>query len=810
MRKYGLSKSIFTMLLLFLVVNTAVGLKTAYCKPQPKTTTTQTISTQVPPVIDVSQVFVQAENDEKSVLALLNDALALDQNMKAPDRLEERIELSLKKIEKMHKQHVLTINFINQAVAEWQKELGQLESYFQYLGENLKKIESAKAEITTMRDKWLSSGDAYQKIGQMTAHQRAMEMLVFFDDNLKKLENASKERLTEQEKIGAQKSSLEDHIKYLTDMRQMLALSKWQQDKPSVVSRDFYSSFRWLGTASVMERWSQYWVEASDYYRSAQKKVAVELIVVLLLWWYLRGRFKKITDDEETTSSEEIRAILRHSFMISLLLVALAASLWHKSAPVLVTEIINVFVFIPVVVFLLELIKEKQLKLFLWGMALTYLLGIIRTFFMGFAPWDRLFTIIHISLGLAIAIVFYPRGESAKLIFGEGGAFKWSARGKVALWWLFAIALLMQLAGYHTGSLIIVDGAFGSVYLSLGVLALYRLFKSFFALVISSKTLQKFKVFLTRKELVSAVINIWFKRIAFLFWFYFLLKIWSLDESVGNFLSKIGKMGFRYGENRFNIEKLFLALVTIYFSILLARLIRFLLEEEVYPRREVPEGVRGMISQTIKYFIVLIGFLMGLSLLGVKLQNITILASAFGVGIGFGLQNIVNNFVSGIILFIERPIKIGDVFELNGTSGLVKKIGIRTTIIETWDKAEIIIPNGEILSGKLTNWSLSDRQARLVIPVDVAYGSSPRQVIDLLLQTANKHTEVLKEPPPSAFFLGFGDSALQFELRCFVADVSTRIRISSELRTAIYEEFNKAGIEIPFPQRDVYIKSLPK
>lgn len=810
MHKYGLSKSIFIMLLFAMVANTAVGVKTTYGKPLPKTATTQTMSTQVSPVIDVSQVFVQAENDEKSILALLNDALALEQNMKAPDRLEERIELSAKKVEKMHKQHVLTINFINQALTEWQWELGQLESYFQYLGESLKKIEAARAEINTMREKWASSANAYQKMGEIGAQQKAMEMIAFFDDNLKKLENASKERLTEQEKIGAQKNSLEDHIKYLTDMREMLALSKWQQDKPSVVSRDFYSSFKGVGLTSVMEQWSQYWGEAGDYYRSAQKKLAVELIVVLLLWWYLRGQFKKITDNEETASTEEIKAVLTHSFMISLLLVALVASLWHKSAPVLVTEIINLFVFIPVVVFLLELIKEKQLKIFLWGMALTYLLGIIRTFFMGFAPWDRLFTIAHICLGLAITIIFYPRGESAKLIFGEGRAFKWSARGKVALWWLFAVALLMQLAGYHTGSLIIADGAFGSVYLSLGVLALYRLFKSFFALVISGRTLQNFRIFLTRKDLVSAVINMWFKRIAFLFWFYFLLKVWNLDESAGKVLSKIGSIGLGYGENRFNIEKLFLALVALYFSILVARLVRFLLEEEVYPRREVPEGVRGMISQTVKYFIVLIGFLMGLSLLGVKLQNITILASAFGVGIGFGLQNIVNNFVSGVILFIERPIKIGDVFELNGTSGLVKKIGIRTTIIETWDKAEIIIPNGEILSGKLTNWSLSDRQARLVIPVDVAYGSSPRQVIDLLLQTANKHTEVLKEPPPSAFFLGFGESALQFELRCFVADVSTRIRVSSELRTAIYEEFNKAGIEIPFPQRDVHIKSLPK
>lgn len=792
------------VIFIFFAIASATREKNAYGQPlataeqtAPKETTSPAL------IIDVSEVFLQAENDEKTISSLINEAMSADTKLQPQQDIEEKISSNFKKIERMRQQQVLSINFINQTLAEWKSELLVTENNFRRLAESLKKIESAKNQLTDMRGKWASSRKVYKEMGIDSAYQKATEMVAKLEENLKALDEAAKERLGEQEKVSFQKTTLENHIKYLTEVRDLLALSKWQQDKPSVISRDFYISFTTFKSSNIKEQWSHYRLDGWDYYYSSQKKIALELIVLLLFWWYLKNRFK-----EEKTDSEEIKIILRHPLVISVLVIALAANLWHKSAPMLVKEIINLLIFIPVMALLVELIKEKQLKFFLWGMALTYFVGIVRTLFIGFPPLDRLLIILHICLGLVVTVIFYPRDESAKLIFGEGQAFKWSARGRSALLVIFGIALLMQLAGYNTGSITLSDAAFGSVYLSLGVLAVYRLLKSIFSMTLESSFLQRFRISSTGKVVIKNVTILWLKRIAFFLWIYFLLEIWDLDERVGKILSKVGDFGVGYGENRFNLEKLFLAIAAIYFSILLAKLAKFVLEEEIYPRKSVQEGVRGMISQIVKYFVVLIGFLVALSSLGVKLQNITILVSAFGVGIGFGLQNIISNFVSGIILSLEKPIKIGDLVQLDGVWGLVKKIGIRTSIIESWDKGEIIIPNSEILSGKLSNWSLSTTEVGLALPVDVAYGSDPRKVTELLIKVACNHPEVRKEPPPAVFFLEFGDSSLRFELRCFM-DFLSRFRVASELRTAIYEEFKRAGIEIPFPQRDIHIKTTP-
>jgi small-conductance mechanosensitive channel len=195
--------------------------------------------------------------------------------------------------------------------------------------------------------------------------------------------------------------------------------------------------------------------------------------------------------------------------------------------------------------------------------------------------------------------------------------------------------------------------------------------------------------------------------------------------------------------------------------------------------------------------------------MGFDLTKVTVLAGALGLGIGFGLQNIVQNFISGLILLFERPIKINDVTKVDDLMGTVRELNIRSTVIETFDGAEVIVPNADLISKTVTNWTKSNRRRRAEIEVGVAYGTDSQLVLDILERVAKAHDEVMTDPEPFAVFVGFGDSSLNFRLYVWLTDLSEVLKTPSRIRQEILEELNAASIGIPFPQRDVRVTVLP-
>jgi len=229
-------------------------------------------------------------------------------------------------------------------------------------------------------------------------------------------------------------------------------------------------------------------------------------------------------------------------------------------------------------------------------------------------------------------------------------------------------------------------------------------------------------------------------------------------------------------------------------------------------KTKISHGAKEAIITISGYVGLIIAALIGLSLAGFSFTNLAIVVGALSVGIGFGLQNIVNNFVSGIILLFERPIRTGDWIVVGNTEGYVRKISIRSTQIETFDRADVIVPNSELISSQVTNWMLNDPWGRVTVPIGVAYGTDVGQLRELLLEVAMNHTLVIRDgakvSPPKVLFRSFGDSSLNFELRCFIRLVDRRLDTLSELNFAIERALREAGIQIPFPQRDLHVRSL--
>jgi small-conductance mechanosensitive channel len=251
---------------------------------------------------------------------------------------------------------------------------------------------------------------------------------------------------------------------------------------------------------------------------------------------------------------------------------------------------------------------------------------------------------------------------------------------------------------------------------------------------------------------------------------------------------------------------LFVAAVVV--VALVARTVGGLVGSRLLARTGMDRGLQYALARMSTYTLLVIGLMIALQTSGIEVGSLAVVLGALGIGVGFGLQNIVNNFVSGLILLAERPVQVGDRIEVGGRGGRVERIGARSTTIVTGDNITLIIPNADLVSQQIINWSHGDPRVRFRIPVGVAYGSDLEQVREVLLEVAAAHSTVLREPPPAVLFAGFGDSALNLELAVWTqAMAQSPRRFRSEMNFAIEAAFRRHGIQIPFPQRDVHLKS---
>ncbi len=289
------------------------------------------------------------------------------------------------------------------------------------------------------------------------------------------------------------------------------------------------------------------------------------------------------------------------------------------------------------------------------------------------------------------------------------------------------------------------------------------------------------------------------------------LQSWNIWHVSKAWFSNAFSEGFSIGDTQLVPAKILFGVMLFATVLLLSNAIKQRLTERSTLLTRLEPSAKETVVTLTGYTGFMIALLIGLSLAGFSFQNLAIVAGALSVGIGFGLQNIVNNFVSGIILLFERPIRRGDWVVVGGTEGFVKNIRVRSTEIETFDRSDVMVPNSEFISQQVTNMTLNDPHGRVKVTVGVAYGSDTGLVKELLLGIANEHEQVLKEgnfrkvPPPQVLFTGFGDSSLDFELRCFVRDIRMWPVVKSDLNFSIDAAFREHAIQIPFPQRDVHM-----
>jgi small-conductance mechanosensitive channel len=290
-----------------------------------------------------------------------------------------------------------------------------------------------------------------------------------------------------------------------------------------------------------------------------------------------------------------------------------------------------------------------------------------------------------------------------------------------------------------------------------------------------------------------------------------LIVIWDLSSNAVQQLQFIFTQGFTIGSLNVVPSRILMALLSLGVLVAVSAWLKRRLQQNL-AKTPMERGAREAIVTMSGYVGIAVAIIVALGIAGLDFSNLALIAGALSVGIGFGLQNIVNNFISGLILLFERPVKTGDWIVVGDTEGYVKRIRIRSTQIQTFDRADVIVPNAELISGQVTNWMLHDAMGRAVVPVGVAYGSNTQKVREILLKVAAEHPEVMSGangPAPYVLFREFGDSSLNFELRCYIKNIDHRLTVISDLNFAIDAAFRDNGIEIPFPQRDLHVKNWP-
>ena len=265
---------------------------------------------------------------------------------------------------------------------------------------------------------------------------------------------------------------------------------------------------------------------------------------------------------------------------------------------------------------------------------------------------------------------------------------------------------------------------------------------------------------------------------------------------------------FELGHTTYTVQTLFLLLASLFLLFYLTGKLKNLLLKNIFPRYKLDIGVSQSIATIIRYVLVILGLFIIFQTTGIDLSAIGLLIGALGIGIGFGLQNITNNFISGIIILFERPVKVGDRIEIEQLSGNIVNISARATTIITNDNIAVIVPNSDLVSTRVINWSHNNRSVRLNFPVGVSYRENPEIIRKLLIEVADANPGVLRNPPPDVLFENFGDSSLDFNLRVWTDEYSDKPKVlKSQLYYAIFKKFKEHNIEIPYPQRDVHLKS---
>ncbi len=713
---------------------------------------------------------------------------------------------------------------------DWVNVSSQLSGWKKSIQSKVTAVEEKIAELRVLLDLWQRTVDSLnnrvkpdqpEQQDQDGAAQtveivpeellsRANSVLSSITEAKNQADEKRSELLKVESRIAELQSSVNNAVQDIKNRREGSLSQLFVRDAPPFWSADWASIHLGTLASDAGKSISLQWDDLFEYAQAYSGRFAMHALVVCLftlgLYWG-RGRIIPMVENEPRLHRAAV--LFQNPLASALILSLLFLFVFYSRPPRVLQAFLGIIGIVPGVLILRRFVKQpvKGLLYFVLGL---FLYDRVRDIFQTLPLTTRLLFSIETLAAITFLIWFFKSDSVSKSVeAGSVRIFKLIHELVPFAIAIFAVSFVANALGFVALSTLIGNSLLRSVYVGIFLYTAVQIILSIATFLVRVYPFTELRFILNNPDLVISKARQAINWLAWIVWFFSVLSVLSLRDAFLATATSFAEFGVKWGKINISISDIVLLAVAVWLTFLTSRFIRFVLEEDVYPRMDLGGGVSYAVSTVVHYLFLTIGFLLAFVALGVRLSEFAVLAGAVGIGLGFGLQNIINNFVSGLILLFERPVKVGDLVQVGHHQGTLNSIGLRASVVRKVDGSDVILPNSKLISDEVVNWTLSDELRRLEIPFGVAYGTDPKKVIEIITAVAVSNPEVTADPAPNTLFQSFGDSALNFELRAWTANGEGWIPLRSRIVTEIYAALTKEGVEIPFPQRDLNIKNFP-
>jgi small-conductance mechanosensitive channel len=697
-----------------------------------------------------------------------------------------------------------SLGILGRLTTGWQQNIGELSYWQRQCVGRVKLLDSQRTRLVEIASRWeetrkaadssAARADIILKIGKVLTEIRVMR---------EALDQRREQVLALESRIAEEGNRINEMLAAIKRERAEVLAGLFISNGPPIWSTEIWSYTRRSPGSEVRSSFTSQWLALRAY---AERKV-ISFCLHLLFIVGLASALTYVRRRAQAMAAEEPK--LRHAAIVfdaplatAILLSILLNSWIYPQAPRLLGVILGTGALVPTIFILRQLI-ERSLYPILNALVAFFVLSRLCDLVAASPVFSRVLFLVEF-LGGILFLGWLIHSERLSTTPDTERSRLWRLvwmGARVALAGC-SVAFVANMLGYIDLANYLGSAILGSANLAAILYALIRVLDGLFAFALHVWPLNLLEMVRRHNQTFRRVARNALQGGAVILWTLYTLDQLGLRDPLGAKTNEVLNANLPIASFHFTLGHLFAFCITVWAAFLFSRFLRFLLDEDIYPRVNLAQGIPYAMSTLLNYVILLIGFYIAISALGVDMNRFTILAGAFGVGFGFGLQNIINNFVSGLILLFERPIKVGDVIQMEGAAefsqpGVVERIGIRASIIRVTNGSEVIVPNGKLISDRVTNWTYSNRRRSIEIPVSVPSGTDPQRVIKLLEGTAAAHPLLINDPPPEALFTKFSPGTLEFELHAWTDHYEEWQRTRSELATAIHAAFVKENIIVP-------------
>jgi potassium efflux system protein len=796
-----LATFVIALVAVLLLLGTAPG----EAAEQKATTPQETSASQAPqapaaiPVAEVATRANEVSNLLRHVNRLLDPSPQIETIQKLLPEASRNIELEISATKRIL-QDEPTLAMLQTEQQSWEKRQLEMTHWLDLLTQRATQLQTALDQLAELEKMWSHTLDAAK------ASRAPEPILQQIDATIAGVEAVQTPMQTQlsalldlQRRVAQEVTRCGTALTEIGEAQQKAVGGLLKKETPPIWNAELWARGRVEGTARVRGIAARLWEDIKQYLHDPSKGMPIHAGLFMLLVVLLCGMRRQVKGWKASgEGSSPAMTVFDRPFSAALVATLFVATAPYSPTSPTVRQLFTILELVPLIR-LAKPVVNPRVATGLYALGALFALNAAREAFAGALLIEQVAILIEVLAGMAVlgwALTFGILRRSD----GDTKNFKHltglRAVASLALLML-AVCLVAGVMGYIRLARLLITTVLGGGSLVLLLFAYVRVIAGLVAFALRVWPLRLLQMVQHHRNLLEQRtyrILVWLTVFA---WLSRILDYTGLFQPTLSLGKSILAAKLERGAISISVGDVLAFVLTVWVSYFLSRLLRFVLQEDVYPRTRIPQGSSYAISSLLHYLILALGVVVGMGLLGVNLTKVTVLAGAFGVGIGFGLQSVVNNFVSGLILLFERPIHVGDTVEVGNLQGRVQRIGIRSSIVRTGQGAEIIVPNSQLVSDKVTNWTLSDQRRRIDLPVGVDYGEEPQKLIELMVAVARAHPGVMQDPAPQAFFTGYGERSINFELRAWTDQFSNSGRIRSDLAVALHNAIQEAGMTFP-------------